>query len=68
MSKLIELAKKYGTFKVTDANLLVPCDIENEDLKYLLAEGYHVTFEVSPAMSFIWCEKYLKGKQKESDG
>jgi hypothetical protein len=65
MSKLLELSKKYG-FKVDSKSLIVPGTIETEDLQWLLAEGYHLTFELSP-LHFIWCERFLKGAQKERE-
>jgi hypothetical protein len=65
MTKLLELSKKYG-FKVTDSVLLVDATISTEDMTWLIDNGYHLKFEVSP-LSFIWCERYLKGKQKEKE-
>ncbi len=64
---LIELSKKYG-FKVDQKSLIVPGTIETEEMRYLIDQGCHLTFTLSP-LHFIWCERFLKGKQsKEKEG
>jgi hypothetical protein len=67
MSKLLELSKKYG-FKVTDISLVVPGTIETSDLQWLLAAGYHLTFNMDSSLGYIAAQEILKCKQKESDG
>lgn len=64
---LLELSKKYN-FKITQYRLVIPANIETEELAFLIDQGYSLTFQLSP-LSFIWCERFLEGKptkEKES--
>ncbi len=60
---LLELSKKYN-FKITQYRLVVPANIETEELEFLIDQGYSLTFELSP-LSFIWCERFLEGKRSK---
>jgi len=66
MTKLLELSKKYD-FKVDAKSLVVPARISSEDAIWLLDNGYHLTFKLSP-LSYIWCEQGLNQFKKEKEG
>ena len=66
MNKLIDLSNKYG-FTVTGKSLVVPARISSEDAIWLLDNGYHLTFKLSP-LSYIWCEQGLNQFKKEKEG
>lgn len=56
---IIELAKKYGTFAVTDKSLIVPATIETAEIAWLISEGYSLVFEFSPLV-YAAAEEMIK--------
>ena len=64
MSKLLDLSKKYG-FEVDNNSIIVPANMETEEILWLHNSGYKLTFNLSPWAYAQAQEIINKSKEKE---
>ncbi len=55
---LLQLSKKYN-FKITQYRLVIPANIETEELEFLINEGYSLTFEVASPWIYPICQEMI---------